>query len=111
MDDNRAKELLASERQRVEQLLLEASEAAGQDRNAANESGDMADPAEPLTTEERDDAVITALQERLARIEGAELRLSEGTFGRSVRSGEPIPDERLEADPAAELTVDEASHD
>jgi RNA polymerase-binding transcription factor DksA len=25
----------------------------------------------------------------------------------SVRSGEPIPDERLEADPAAELTVEE----
>ena len=28
--------------------------------------------------------------------------------GRSVRSGAPIPDERLEADPAAELTVEEA---
>jgi DnaK suppressor protein len=31
-----------------------------------------------------------------------------GTYGRSVRSGEPIPDERLEADPAAELTISEA---
>ena len=38
----------------------------------------------------------------------AEHRLDEGTFGRSVRSGLPIPDDRLEADPAAELTVEEA---
>ena len=35
-------------------------------------------------------------------------RLDDGTYGRSVRSGEPIPDERLEADPAAELTISEA---
>jgi hypothetical protein len=31
-----------------------------------------------------------------------------GKFGRSIRSGRLIPDERLEADPAAELTVVEA---
>jgi DnaK suppressor protein len=37
----------------------------------------------------------------------AEDRLAAGTYGRSVRSNEPIPDERLEADPAAELTVEE----
>ena len=36
-------------------------------------------------------------------------RLADGTYGRSVRSGDPIPDERLEADPAAELTVEEAT--
>ena len=35
-------------------------------------------------------------------------RLDDGSYGRSVRSGVPIPDERLEADPAAELTVEEA---
>ena len=35
-------------------------------------------------------------------------RLDDGTYGRSVRSGQPIPDERLEADPAAELTIEEA---
>jgi DnaK suppressor protein len=36
------------------------------------------------------------------------MRLEEGTYGLSVQSGLPIPDDRLEADPAAELTVDEA---
>jgi DnaK suppressor protein len=40
-------------------------------------------------------------------IERAQKRLEAGTYGLSVRSGRPIPDERLEADPAAELTVEE----
>jgi DnaK suppressor protein len=44
----------------------------------------------------------------LAALERAERRIEEGTFGTSVRSGLPIPDARLEADPAAELTVEEA---
>ena len=36
-------------------------------------------------------------------------RCSDGkSEGRSVRSGLPIPDDRLEADPAAELTIEEA---
>jgi DnaK suppressor protein len=45
---------------------------------------------------------------RLAAIDRAEARLQAGTYGRSVRSNVPIPDERLEADPAAELTTEEA---
>jgi DnaK suppressor protein len=48
------------------------------------------------------------MRDRLDAIERALQRLDDGTYGRSVRSGEPIPDERLEADPAAELTIDEA---
>jgi DnaK suppressor protein len=68
----------------------------------------MTDSAEPLTTEQTDDAVAAVLQQRLQAIARAEQRLASGTFGRSVRSGVPIPDERLEADPAAELTVEEA---
>jgi DnaK suppressor protein len=33
--------------------------------------------------------------------------LEEGTYGRSIRSGDPIPDGRLEVEPWAELTVEE----
>jgi DnaK suppressor protein len=47
----------------------------------------------------------------LAAIDRAEQRLEAGTYGFSVRSGQPIPDDRLEADPAAELTTAEAQHD
>jgi DnaK suppressor protein len=55
-----------------------------------------------------DDAIAESMRDRLAAIDRALRRLDEGTYGRSVRSGVPIPDERLEADPAAELTVEEA---
>jgi DnaK suppressor protein len=108
MDENKARELLEAERRRVQALLDETSAAAQDDRAAANEPGDLSDPAERLTAEEGDDAVTEGLQDRLAAIVRAEHRLEEGTFGKSVRSGEPIPDARLEADPAAELTVEEA---
>ena len=37
----------------------------------------------------------------------AEQRLAGGTYGLTVESGRPIPDERLEVFPAAERTVEE----
>jgi DnaK suppressor protein len=43
----------------------------------------------------------------LAAIERAERRLADGTYGLSVETGEPIPDERLEVMPAAERTAEE----
>jgi DnaK suppressor protein len=108
MDDQRARALLDAERVRVEGLLSDlAGEAAG-DRSSADEPGDLTDSAEPLTSQGLDDAVAAGLRDRLAALERAEARLEEGTYGRSVRSGQPIPDARLEADPAAELTVQEA---
>lgn len=108
MDAAKAKELLQAERLRVENLLSEMDDAGREDRTAANQPGDMFDSAEPLTREGSDDSVRAELQERLAAIDRAEQRLAAGTFGRSVRSGQVIPDERLEADPTAELTVAEA---
>jgi DnaK suppressor protein len=55
-----------------------------------------------------DDAIADSLRDRLATLDRALKRLDDGTYGRSVRSGLPIPDDRLEADPAAELTIEEA---
>jgi DnaK suppressor protein len=111
VDDDRARSLLQAERARVEALLADTTAAGDDDRAAANQSGDMADPAERLTAEEGDDAVAAGLRDRLAALDRAERRLADGTYGRSVRSGQPVPDDRLEADPAAELTVDEAATD
>jgi DnaK suppressor protein len=109
MNDDRARALLDAERTRVQALLSETVASGQEDRAAANEQGDLADPSERLTAEQVDDAVATGLRERLAAIDRAERRIDNGTFGSSIRSGVPIPDERLEADPAAELTVEEAS--
>ena len=109
MEDSKAKELLSAERRRVEGLLKGIDAAGVNDRTAADQEGEMYDSAEPLTTEGTDDAVRAELEERLAAVGRAEQRVKDGTYGRSVRSGQPIPDDRLEADPTAELTVEEAA--
>ena len=108
MNYERAHELLDAEYQRVHELLAHTSADATAERSGANEQGDMNDAAEPLIAEQEGEAVAASLRERLAAIERAQQRLQANTYGFSVRSGDPIPDERLEADPAAELTVDEA---
>ena len=108
MDDERARTLLTDERRRVERILADTVSAGRDDRSEANQPGDLTDPAERLTAEQADDAVAAGLRVRLLAVERAERRLEDGTFGLSVRSGVPIPDERLEADPTAELTVEEA---
>ena len=108
LDHQTARERLRSERLRVSELLARSTADGLDERASANENGDMSDPSEALVAEQEDDAIAAALRERLIVIERAEQRLRDGTYGRSVRSGQLIPDERLEADPAAELTVDEA---
>jgi len=108
MDTARAKELLQSDRLRTQQLLEELTASGQADRTAANQPGDMFDSAEPLIDQGLDDAVVAELQSHLAAIDRAERRLDAGDYGRSIRSGVPIPDDRLEADPTAELTIEEA---
>ncbi len=110
MDESRARDLLLAERAEVASLLRDA-EADDEQIEAAHgdeEPGDFGDAALPLTEQAEDEAIVADLQDRLAAIDRALARLEAGTYGRSVRSGQPIPDERLEADPAAELTIEEA---
>ena len=112
MDEAQARARLQAERAEVTGLLSETESAEQQDRATEDEeaeTGDSADAAQSLTAEGMDDSTAETLRDRLAAIDRALRRLDDGTYGRSVRSGVPIPDERLEADPAAELTVEEAS--
>jgi len=107
MDESRARQLLQAERSEIVDLLKQADTDAAEDRppEGPHDSIDVAQPTE-ATNEEG--AVAEDLRDRLAAIDRALGRLDDGTYGRSVRSGQPIPDERLEADPAAELTIEEA---
>jgi DnaK suppressor protein len=105
----RARSLLEAERAQVQSLMAELASPGYEVRDAERETGDELDSAEPLAAEGVDDAVMAGLRDRLAAIERAEKRLADGQFGISVRSGAPIPDERLEVMPTAELTVEEAS--
>ena len=81
-----------------------------QDRSAEDEQGaDISDPAQPLTAQFEADAITANLGDRLAALDRAEQRLNDGDIRAVGPQRQPIPDERLEADPAAELTVEEAS--
>lgn len=104
MDQARAQALLAWERARLQRLL-----AAGTSEPDEADLGDEVDDADRRDAEETSAAVDELLRDRWAALERAEARLAAGDYGRSVRSGRPIPDERLEADPLAELTVEEAA--
>jgi DnaK suppressor protein len=110
MDQDQARARLLAERAEVQDLLKDATSAGQEDRETEDEeaTGEVSDAAQPLTAEGMDDSIADTLRDRLAAIGRALQRIDDGTYGRSVRSGVPIPDERLEADPAAELTVEEA---
>ena len=110
MDQDRARTLLRAERDDVQGLLKVPRRREPEDRESEvdDAEGDISDAAQPLTAQGMDDAIAESLRDRLDAIDRALQRLDDGTYGRSVRSGEPIPDERLEADPAAELTIEEA---
>ena len=110
MDQDRARSLLIAERDEVQGLLKDAETAGQEDRQAEvdSEAGDDLRRRAGADRGGQDDAIAESLRSRLDAIERALRRLDDGTYGRSVRSGEPIPDERLEADPAAELTIEEA---
>ena len=105
MDDARAKELLSAERERVEAALARVRGEGREDSTENAPAGDFNN--ENLYEDELAEGQEGDLQRRLERIERAEERLAAGTYGLSTRSGEPIPDGRLEAEPLAELTVDE----
>ncbi|MEP7024924.1 MAG: TraR/DksA family transcriptional regulator [Actinomycetota bacterium] len=108
MNEDQARALLTAKRAELEGLLTGTLADGQEDRAAQGDTGDIADPAQSLTAQGEDDAISESLRNRLGALDRAEQRLKDGTYGRSVRSGLPIPDERLEADPSAELTIEEA---
>jgi DnaK suppressor protein len=102
MDTDRARQRLMEERARIEREL----EAIGP-QEAGEEPEDTGDQASDLDQAGKDEAIREELQRRLEAIERAEARLGDGTYGKSVVSGKPIPDGRLEALPWADRLVDE----
>ena len=104
MNAVRACELLAAERRELERAL---------DHRGREDDGENAGFQEPanlaadLYLDELDEGLAEDLRDRLAALERAEHRLAAGTYGLSVESGRPIPDERLEVFPTAERTIEE----
>jgi DnaK suppressor protein len=106
MDEARARELLAQHRQRIE-MEIAALGGREDEEELSHYDQHMADDAQFLHDEEVEEGLAERLREELAGIERAERRLEEGSYGISIASREPIPDERLEVVPWAERTAEE----
>lgn len=106
MDEARARELLTAERERIE-LALSERDTPSENEELADYDQHLGDAGSELYESERESGLVEQLREELAALERAEQRLAEGKYGVSIESGEPIPDERLEAMPTAERTVEE----
>ena len=104
MDPDRASELLTAERARIERALRRLRP---EDDGEPADEYDPANLASDLYQDELDEGLADRLRTELAALERAEARLAAGTYGLSVESGKPIPDERLEIVPTAERTVEE----
>jgi DnaK suppressor protein len=104
----RARELLHREREQIEREIAVVEGEGPEEGDERAEPGDL--NSENLYQDELDAGRLQDLRRKLADVERAEVRLGAGTYGISIQSGKPIPDERLEAFPTAELTVEEQEH-
>ena len=77
------------------------------DASHFDQTGESAEAGSDLQQEMVDQAVVAGLHGELAAVVRAEARIADGSFGLSVESGARIPDDRLEAEPLAERTVEE----
>jgi len=108
VNERHAGELVARERTRVESLLAGlGGELRAEGSLQRQQAGDDADVSSALETESVSVALEADLREQLAAVGRAEMRIARGTYGRSIESGLPIPDERLEVEPLAERTIEE----
>lgn len=96
--------MLTTERERIGRALARLGH---QDDGEPADEYDPANLASDLYQDELDSGLADDLREQLEAVRRAEDRLAAGTYGLSIESGLPIPDERLEAVPTAELTVEE----
>jgi DnaK suppressor protein len=101
-------------RTRLEALLAELDESA----QVLQQTGDPADTGELSTVDQhpadyasnvvdadREEASVEVVLAQRDRVREALQRVDNGTYGRCLTCGEPIPDERLEAMPEAERDV------
>jgi DnaK suppressor protein len=108
VDERRARQLVAHERAHIEQELADLrGESRAEGPLQRQQPGDRGDAGSALQAESVAAALMADLREQLAAVGRAEERIALGSYGKSIESGKPIPEERLEAEPLAERTVEE----
>lgn len=115
MDADRARKLLDAERTRLERLRDEQRAALAQSAtDSSSELSSLDQHPGDLGTDtferERDSSILEQLEAELSEIDAAYQRLEEGRYGICEGTGEPIPDERLEALPATRYTAEYEAH-
>jgi DnaK suppressor protein len=112
VDKEGARQLLLAERERLlklrqatARLVDEDVEAAASELSHADQH--PADEATELFEEERDLGLEHDVDHLVAEVDAALQRLEEGRYGICEACGRPIPDERLEAMPAARYCLED----
>lgn len=101
-----ARQRLDGELDRLERLRDEvagrvADEQAGESAELSHLDQHPAELGTETQQREQDQSLLEQLQGELVDLEDAYARLDAGTYGRCEVCGRPIPEERLEAIPAA----------
>ena len=107
IDEQTARELLKSERERIESSLSDLGRLIDEEKREIDDDTDAVEAGGHIEEEQVDEALVRKLRRERDAVERAEKRVEDGTYGFSIDSGEPIPAERLKAIPWAERTADE----
>lgn len=105
-DPEQQRETLDAEQHRIAQQLDEVASDIG--ALESESSAQMADVAQNTGEQDEQRELAAALRRQLDEIEIALTRLDDGTYGTCEQCGAAIPDERLEAHPAARFCVQHA---
>jgi DnaK suppressor protein len=110
---------IAAQKQRLLALRAElrddnrasADEEATLQANTVDEPESSGDDAQKTSLRDNDAALIEHNAARLDQVERALEKIEQGSYGRSDRSGKPIPKARLDALPESLWNVDEDAAD
>jgi DnaK suppressor protein len=110
VDLDQARERLMEERARVSSEIEDIQQDLGRSlEDAVDEDGNdshLADSATETLDREMEQSLEDNAERLLSEIDAALERLAEGTYGRCIRCGNPIDDQRLEALPHATKCIE-----
>jgi DnaK suppressor protein len=106
--EDQKKRLIQLRNELVDVADASASEEETLQYEAGGEAQEDADSAERMAIQENDEAQYHQNLKRLTQVQRALIRIDQGTYGYSEKSGKPIPRARLMEIPETTLTLEEA---
>ena len=114
MDESRARSILEAERRRLEEVrdtfppgdLSRDTQQEGVDEPASVDQH-VADLGTETFEREKAQSIMISTEAQLADVDRALGKLDDGRYGVCETCGNPIPDERLEARPAARYCLED----